>query len=73
MQSSVSFMPKITFDNLCRPINDLIIIPKFIWLFESGKCGTEGKKLQKNDYLENKTSVLGKIKRIFNNFKNAFF
>ena len=30
MQSSVSFMPKITFDNLCRPINDVIIIPSFI-------------------------------------------
>ena len=37
--------------------------------FESGKCGKEGKKLQKFEYLENKMSVLHKIKIIFIVFK----
>ena len=34
----------------------------FICPSECGKCGKEGKKLQKFKYLENKKSFLGKIK-----------
>ena len=36
--------------------------------FESGKCGKEAKKLQKNEYLENKNSFLDEIKNIFHSF-----
>ena len=32
---------------------------------ESGKCGKEGEKLQKLDYLENEKSFLDEIKNIF--------
>ena len=33
--------------------------------FESGKCGKEGKKLQKFEYLENEKSFLDEIKTFF--------
>ena len=33
--------------------------------FKSGKCGKEGKKSQKFEYLENKKSFLDEIKNIF--------
>ena len=36
--------------------------------FVSGKCGKEGKKLQKIEYLENKKSFLDEIKNIFHSF-----
>ena len=36
--------------------------------FESGKCGKEGKKLQKFEYLENEMSYLDAIKSIFHSF-----
>ena len=36
--------------------------------FESGKFGTEGKKLQKFEYLENENSFLDEIKNIFHSF-----
>ena len=39
-----------------------------IFPFESGKCGAEGKKLQKFEYLENKKSFLDEIKNIFHIF-----
>ena len=39
--------------------------------FESGKCGKEGKKLQKIEYLENEKSFLDEIKNIFHNFRRA--
>ena len=32
-----------------------------IWCFESEKCGKEGKKLQKFEYLDNKKSYLDEI------------
>ena len=35
---------------------------------ESGKCGKEGKKLQKFEYLENEKSFLDEIKNIFHSF-----
>ena len=45
-------IPKITPATLCKPIHD-INYSTSIWPFESGKCGKEGKKLQKFEYLEN--------------------
>ena len=39
-----------------------------IWPFEFGKCGKEGKKLQKFEYLENEKSFLDEIKNIFHSF-----
>ena len=30
----------------------------FIWPFESGKCGKEGEKLQKSEYLQNEKRFL---------------
>ena len=40
----------------------------FICPFESGKCGKEGKKLQKLEYLENEKRFLDEIKNIFHSF-----
>ena len=39
-----------------------------IWNFESGKCGKEGKKLQKFEYLENENSFLNEV-RFFVDFR----
>ena len=36
--------------------------------FVSAKCGKEGEKLQKADYLENEKSSLGGIKNTFHRF-----
>ena len=41
--------------------------------FVSGKCGKEGKKLEKFDYLENEKSFLGKIKNTFPSFEGLSF
>ena len=35
----------------------------FICPFEYGKCGKEGKKLQRFEYLENKKSFLDEMKK----------
>ena len=40
---------------------------------ESGKCGKEGKKLQKFGYLENKKSSLDEIKNILHCFEGLSF
>ena len=61
-------IPKITSANLCKPVHDIINYSTFICPFESGKCGKEGKKIQKCEYLENKKSFLDEIKNIFNSF-----
>ena len=45
----------------------------FIYLFECGKCGKDGKKLQKNEYLEKKKSFLNKTKSIFQCFSGLSF
>ena len=39
-----------------------------ICLFESGKCGKEGRKWQKFEYLESEKSFLDEIKTIFYTF-----
>ena len=36
---------------------------RFICPFEYGKCGKEGKKLQRLEYLENKKSFLDEMKK----------
>ena len=61
-------IPKITSANLCKPVHDIINYSTFICPFESGKCGKEGKKIQKCEYLENKKSFLDEIKNIFRSF-----
>ena len=58
-------IPKITFANLCKPIHDIINYSTSICPFESGKCGKEGKKLQKLEYLENEKSFTDEIKKTF--------
>ena len=64
-------IPKITSANLWKPIHDIINYSTSICPFESGECGKEGKKLQKNEYLKNKKSFLGEIKNIFHIFWRA--
>ena len=58
-------IPKITSANLCKPIHDIINYSTSIGPFESGKCGKEGKKLQKFEYLENEKSFLDEKKTTF--------
>ena len=48
--------------NLCKPIHDIINYSTSICPLESGKCGKEGEKLQKFEYLENEKSFLDEIK-----------
>ena len=59
---------KIKSVNLCKPIYDIINYSTSICPSESGKCGKEGKKLQKSEYLENEKSFLDEIKNIFQSF-----
>ena len=66
--SSFRVIPKITSANLCKSIHDIINYSTSIWPFEFGKCGKEGKKLQKFEYLENEKSFLDEIKNIFHSF-----
>ena len=40
---------------------------KFIWPFDSGKCGKEGEKLQEFEYPNNEKSFLDEIESIFHN------
>ena len=42
-----------------------------IFPFESGKCGKDGKKIQKFEYLENEKSFFDEIKYIFHSFWSA--
>ena len=48
-----------------QAIHDIINYSNSICLFESGKCGKEGKKLQKPKYLENEKSFLDEKKKTF--------
>ena len=66
--SSFQVIPKVTSANLCKPIHDIINYSTSIWPFEFGKCGKQGKKLQKFEYLENEKSFLDEIKNIFHSF-----
>ena len=68
IQSSFWVILKLTSANLCKPIHDIIDYSNFICSFESGKCGKEGKKLQKNQYLKNEQSFFDEIRNIFYSF-----
>ena len=59
---------KITSVNVCKQTHDIINYSYSICSFESGKHETEGKKLQKNEYLENEKSFFDEIKEIFYSF-----
>ena len=56
-----------TSSNLCKPIHD-INYSTFICPFKSGKCGKEGKTLQKFEYHENGKSFLDEMKNTFHSF-----
>ena len=49
-------------------IHDIINYSLSICPFKSGKCGKEGKKLQKFEYYENKKSFFNEMKNIFYSF-----
>ena len=68
MCSSFWVIPKITYATLCKWVHEIINYSISICPFESGKCGKEGKKLQKFEYLENEKSFLDEIKNIFHSF-----
>ena len=51
-----------------QPIYDIINYSTFICAFESGRCGKEGKKLQKFEYLEKEKDFLDEKKNIFHTF-----
>ena len=68
MQSTFWVIPKITSANLCKSAHDIINYPASICTFESVKCGKEGKKFLKFEYLENEKSFLNEIKNIFYSF-----
>ena len=59
--------------NLCKPIQDIVNYSSSIDPFESGKCGKEGKKLQKFEYLENEKSFFDEIKNTFYSFERLSF
>ena len=59
---------KITSVNLCEPNYDIINYSTSIYPFGSGKCGKEGKKILKFEYLENEKSFLDEIKNNFHSF-----
>ena len=61
-------IPKIKFANLGKAIPDIINYSTSICPFLSGKCGKEGKKLQKFEYLKNEKSFLDEIKNTFHSF-----
>ena len=65
---SYIYITKITSANLCKSFNDIINYLTSICPFESGKCGKEGKKSQKFEYLENKKSFWDEIKNTFHSF-----
>ena len=50
--------------------SDFINCSTSICPFESGKCGKEGKKLQKFEYLGNEKSFLDEIKNSFQFLKS---
>ena len=61
-------LQKLHLQILYKSIHDIINYSTSICPFESGKCGKEGKKLQKIEYLENEKSFLDEIKSIFHSF-----
>ena len=68
IQSGFWVIRKILSEDLCQSIHDIRNYSTSIRPFESAKCGKEGKKLQKLEYLENKKSFLDEIEKIFHSF-----
>ena len=66
-------IPKITSTNLWKPIHGIINYSTSISPFESEKCGKEGKKRQKFEYVENEKSFLDDIKIFFIDFEGLSF
>ena len=64
--SSLCVIPKITLQ--IYPSQFMTNYSISICPFESGKCGKEGKKSQKLEYLEKEKSFLDEIKKIFCSF-----
>ena len=54
-------------------MHDIINYSTSICPFKSEKCGKEGKKSQKFEYLENEKSFLDEIKNIFHSFKGLSY
>ena len=71
IESSFSVIPKITSGNLCKLIHDIINYSTSTYPFEPEKCGKEGKKLQKFEYLKNEKSFFDEIKNTFYSFWKA--
>ena len=69
IQSGFWVILKIKSANLCKTIYD-INYSTSICPFESGKCGKEGKKSKKFEYLKNEKSFLDEIKNIWWKNKN---
>ena len=56
-----------------QPIYDIINYSTSICAFESGRCGKEGKKLQKFEYLEKEKDFLDEKKTFFILFEGLSF
>ena len=59
---------KKTSADLCKPVHDIINYSTSICRFISGKCGEQGKQLQKLEYLENEKSFLDEMKNTSHSF-----
>ena len=68
MWSSFWVIAKIVSANLCKSVHNIINYSTSICPFESRKCGKEGGKMQKIEYLENEKSFLDEIINIFHSF-----
>ena len=62
---------KIASANLCKPVHDITNYSTSICPFVSGKCGKEGKKLQKFEYLQKEKSFFDEKKNTFHSFWRA--
>ena len=58
---------------MCKSNHDIINYSTAICPFESGKCGKEGKKSQKFEYLENENSFLNQTKKFSTVLKRLSF
>ena len=62
------FIPKLYLLNLCKVFHVITNQSTFMGIFESERCGKEGKKLQTITYLEKERAFLDEIKSIFPKF-----
>ena len=64
IQSVFWIIRKIVFANLCKPVDNFIIITVSFDPLNIETVERKGKNLQKNEYLKNKKSFLGEINKI---------